>query len=140
MRSVVWPYDFPGELHRSKRILHRNNTSTMTSRLAMHSATSSNHHNNFQPSKITLLLLPTEIQDSIISFLSYPDLLALKHTHPHFYRIVVTTKHQRTAWLSERAEQRLPLPQRTCRWNTDADFCQSEEIREFMERRRRHLD
>lgn len=117
------------------------NTSSITSRLAMHSTTSTNHpQNDFQPSKTTLLLLPTEIQDSIISFLPYPDLLALKHTHPHFYRIVVTTKHQRTAWLSERAEQRLPLPQRTCRWNTDADFCRSEEIREFMERRRWHLD
>jgi hypothetical protein len=107
----------------------------------MQSATSHDHlHNDFLSSRPTLLLLPTEIQDSIISFLPYPDLLALKHTHPHFYCIVITTKHQRTNWLSERAEQRLPLPQRTCRWNTDADFCRSEEIREFMERRRWHLD
>ena len=97
-------------------------------------------HHDLQPPKRNLLLLPTEVQDTIISFLPYPDRLALKHTHPHFYRIVVTTKHQRTDWLSERAEQRLPLPQRTCRWNTDADFCRSEEIREFMERRRWHLD
>jgi hypothetical protein len=111
------------------------------STLTMHSATSYDHAQpEWQPTKHSLLLLPTEIHDSIISFLPYPDLLALKHTHPHFYRIVVTTKHQRTNWLSERAEQRLPLPQRTCRWNTDADFCRSEEIREFMKRRRWHLD
>jgi hypothetical protein len=107
----------------------------------MRSVVPANHlQPDFPPFLPTLLLLPNEIQDSIISFLPYPDLLALKHAHPHFYRNVITTKHQRTDWLKERAEQRLPLPQRTCRWNTDADFCRSEEIREFMERRRRHLD
>jgi hypothetical protein len=107
----------------------------------MHLATSCDHPPpECRPTKHSLLLLPNEIHHSIIFFLAYPDLLALKHTHPHFYRIVVTTKHQRTNWLRERAEQRLPLPQRTCRWNTDADFCRSEEIREFMKRRRWHLD
>lgn len=107
----------------------------------MHSTTSHQClHSESQPCKYNLLLLPTEIQDAITSFLPYPDLLALKHSHPHFYHMVITTKHQRTNWLRERAEQRLPLPQRTCRWNTDADFCRSEEIREFMQRRRWHLD
>src|SRR2546430_17145176 len=101
----------------------------------MHSATPCDDHHaqrESQPPPLLLLLLPTEIHYAIISFLPYPDLLALKHAHPRFYRTVVTTSLQRTAWLRERAEQRLPLPQRTCRWHTDADFCRSDEIRRFM--------
>ena len=87
-----------------------------------------------------LLALPTELHRLILPHLTYPDLLALRHSHPYFYNIVTTTVPHRLNWLIERAEQGLPLPQKTCRWKTDADFCSSAEVKEFMKRRRRHMD
>ncbi len=87
-----------------------------------------------------LLALPAELHQLILPHLTYPDLLALKHSHPYFYNIVTTTVPHRLNWLIERAKQGLPLPQKTCRWKTDADFCGSAEVREFMERRRWHMD
>ena len=86
-----------------------------------------------------LLSIPTELHHQILAFLPYPDLLALKHTHPHFYCIASTTVHHRLNWLIERSMQGLSIPQRNCILKTDADFC-STEVRVFMERRRWHLD
>ena len=92
------------------------------------------------PSVSKFLYLPAESQQHIMSFLTYPDLLALKHTHPYFYHSVSTTIRHRVEWLMERPPLGLLLPQKKCIMKTDGDFCKSPEIRSFMERRRKHLD
>lgn len=88
----------------------------------------------------TLLTLPPELLLQISHFLHYPDLLALKHTHPTLYTLIHTTVYNRVDWLLERPTQGLPLPQTKCIMKTDQQFCNHVEIREFMRRRRRHLD
>ena len=88
-----------------------------------------------------LLALPLELQFLIIPHLSYPDALALKHTHPHFYSIVNTSVRLKVAWLLERKERRLEWPQKMCAMKTDAAFCGGNgEVRIIMERRRAHAE
>jgi hypothetical protein len=84
--------------------------------------------------------LPLELHLLIYSNLSWPDLLALKHTHPYFYHNIPTTVRQRVTWLLSRAPFGLGFPQEKVNMKTDADFCRSLEIRKFLERRRWHLD
>lgn len=87
-----------------------------------------------------LLGLAPELQLVIISHLPWPDLLALRHSHPYFYHNMPTTVRQRVAWLLSRGHCGLGLPQGRVNMKTDADFCRSDEIRAFLERRRWHLD
>jgi hypothetical protein len=88
----------------------------------------------------SLLQLPMEIRLLIQSNLSWPDLLALKHTHPSFYHNPPTTVSQRLSWLLSRGRCGLNFPREKINMRTDADFCRSHEIRTFLERRRWHLD
>jgi hypothetical protein len=88
----------------------------------------------------SLLNLPPELHLLITSHLPWPDLLALKHTHPYFYQNIPTTVRQRVTWLLSRAITRLRLPKQRINMKTDTDFCRSHEIRKFLERRRWHLD
>ena len=92
------------------------------------------------PPTLTLLDLPPELHLLLSRSLLYPDLLALKHTHPHFYSLIRTTVYDRVDWLLERPRQGLPLPQTKCIMKTDEQFCNHSEIKMFMERRRRHED
>jgi hypothetical protein len=94
---------------------------------------------NYLPTP-SLLSLPPELHLLIIYHLPWPDLLALKHTHPYLYQNIPTTVRQRVAWLLSRATTRLRLPKQRVNMKTDADFCRSHEIRTFLERRRWHLD
>lgn len=88
-----------------------------------------------------LLALPLELQYLIISHLSYPDALALKHTHPHFYDLVKTSVSLKVAWLLERKERNLEWPQKKCAMKTDATFCGgNSEVRAIMLRRRAHAE
>jgi hypothetical protein len=87
-----------------------------------------------------MLSLPPEIHLHLSRSLLYPDLLALKHTHPRFYSLIHTTVYDRVDWLLERPQQGLPLPQTKCIMKTDEQFCNHVEIRRFMQRRRRHED
>ena len=88
-----------------------------------------------------LLALPLELQYLIISNLSYPDALALKHTHPHFYNLVKTSVSLKVAWLLERKERNLGWPQKKCAMKTDATFCGgNSEVRAIMVRRRAHAE
>ena len=84
-----------------------------------------------------LLALPVEIQLLIIPDLYYPDALALKHTHRHFYGLVDTSIRMKVAWLLDRKERGLEWPQQMCKMKTDALFC-VDEVREIMETRRAH--
>jgi hypothetical protein len=88
----------------------------------------------------SLMDLPAELHLLLSRSLSYPDLLALKHTHPHFYALIRTTVYDRVDWLLERPRHGLPLPQTMIIMKTDEQFCNHVEIRNFMERRRRHED
>ena len=86
-----------------------------------------------------LLTLPLELQLLIIPSLSYPDALALKHTHTHFYDLIDTSVSLKVVWLLERKERGLELPQKKCAMKTDAAFCGGNgEVRAIMERRRAH--
>lgn len=87
-----------------------------------------------------LLALPLELQYLVISHLSYPDALALKHTHPHFYNLVKTSVRLKVAWLLERRRRNLQWPLR-CAMKTDAAFCGGNgEVRAIMVRRRAHVE
>ena len=58
-----------------------------------------------------LLDLPPEVLLHLIHpYLSYPDLLALKHTHPIFFHSLKIKVRHRVDWLLDRATQHLPLP------------------------------
>jgi hypothetical protein len=86
-----------------------------------------------------ILSLPLELQLQIIPSLSYPDALALKHTHPHFYNLIDTNVRLKVAWLLERKERGLDWPQKMCAMKTDATFCGGYgEVRTIMKRRRAH--
>lgn len=87
----------------------------------------------------TLMDLPTELHIHIVSFLSYPDALALKHTSSHFFSLVDTSVELKIDWLVERFERKLECPMEKCSFRTDASFC-NWRIRRIMERRRRHLE
>ena len=119
-----------------------NPSASMCESIDARSATPKTEIECLGPSSSTspLLALPQELQDIVVSNLAYPDLLALKHAHPHYNETIRTTKIHRLNWLIERAQQKLPLPQKSCRWHNDKDFCASDEIRTFMRRRRWHLD
>ena len=85
--------------------------------------------------------LPLELQYLVISNLSYPDALALKHTHPHFYNLVKTSVSLKVAWLLERKERNLEWPQKKCAMKTDAAFCGgNSEVRAIMLKRRVHAE
>ncbi|KAL2042407.1 hypothetical protein N7G274_004899 [Stereocaulon virgatum] len=87
----------------------------------------------------SILSLPLELQLHIIPSLSYPDALALKHTHPHFYNLIDTNVRLKVAWLLERKERGLDWPQKMCAMKTDAAFCGGHgEVRTIMARRRAH--
>ncbi|KAF6224375.1 hypothetical protein HO133_010952 [Letharia lupina] len=73
--------------------------------------------------KPPLLTLPLELQLLILPHLPYPDALALKHTHTHFYNLVDTNVRLKVAWLLERKTRNLEWPQEKCVMRTDAAFC-----------------
>ena len=86
-----------------------------------------------------LLTLPLALQLQLIPSLLYPDALALKHTHTHFYDLIDTSVSLKVVWLLERKERGLELPQKKCAMKTDAAFCGGNgEVRAIMERRRAH--
>ena len=87
-----------------------------------------------------LLNLPFELHLLILPHLPWPDLLALKHSHPYFYHNVPTTVHHRVDWLLSRAPEGLPLPKEKVNLRSDAEFCASKEVRGFMRRRRGHWE
>lgn len=90
------------------------------------------------PEPPPLLTLPLELQFFfIIPRLSYPDALALKHTHPHFYDLIDTSVRMKVAWLLERKERGLEWPQKKCAMKTDALFC-VDEVNDIMEKRKAH--
>jgi len=90
------------------------------------------------PQKPTLLTLPPELHALITPHLPYPDALALKHTHPHFYALVSTSVHLKVSWLLERKSRGLEWPLKKCVMRNDAAFCGGREVRGIMERRRAH--
>ena len=87
-----------------------------------------------------LLSLPLELHHQISLSLPYPDHLALRHTHPHFYLTLPSTIKDKVAWLISRHERQLPCPNTRCILASDAAFCYSGDVRSIMERRRRHQE
>ncbi|KAK2810069.1 hypothetical protein FQN50_003263 [Emmonsiellopsis sp. PD_5] len=83
--------------------------------------------------------LPTELHAHIATYLSYPDALALKHTNAYFYALVRTGLGLKVNWILERCKLKLRVPFNSCEFRTDQTFCNSE-IREIMEKRRRHQE
>ncbi|KAL2366457.1 hypothetical protein RJZ56_000502 [Blastomyces dermatitidis] len=83
--------------------------------------------------------LPTELHAHIASYLSYPDALALKHTNRYFYALVQTGLVLKVNWILERCRLKLRVPFKSCELRTDQTFCNAE-IREIMEKRRRHQE
>lgn len=83
--------------------------------------------------------LPPELHLQIISYLSYPDALALKHTNSYFYSLVRTNVQFRVNWIIERLSLGLSVPWRRCELRTDESFC-TWDVRRTMARRRRHLE
>lgn len=90
-------------------------------------------------SNMTFSRLPTEIHAEIVSYLPYPDALALKHTNSYFYSLVRTGPGLKVDWVIDRFRLRLQVPKQTCIFRTDESFCRGE-IRYIMERRRMHLE
>lgn len=95
----------------------------------------------------SLMALPAELHDSLLSCLPYPDQLALKHTCKYFHLFIVSTNgavgvQSRVAWLVERYEKGLPCPVHDCVMSTDETFCSSGrwQVSRMMEVRRRHGD
>ena len=92
-----------------------------------------------------LLRFPPDLLLYIRSHLPYPDLLALRHTHPYFYysSLLATDRNIRlkVAWLVDRKRRGLACPghHRTL-FRTDREFCASTEVKQIMARRRRHED
>ena len=86
------------------------------------------------------LSLPGELQNIITNHLPYPDLLALKHTHPKFYHSIQPTLCDRVNWLLERPAKGLPFPQGQCIMKTDQQFCSSNDVKAIMARRRKHIE
>jgi hypothetical protein len=91
-------------------------------------------------SSSSILHLPIELHLLIISELLWPDILALKHAHPYLYHTIPTTVCQRVDWFLFRASHGLTLPREQVDMNTDADFCRSQEIRNFLQRWYWHVD
>ncbi|TPX19477.1 hypothetical protein DIZ76_017269 [Coccidioides immitis] len=83
--------------------------------------------------------LPPEMHLHIISHLSYPDALALKHTNSYFYSLVTTNVQFRVNWIIERVSSGLPILWRKCELRTDESFCKGD-VKRTMERRRRHKE
>jgi len=89
----------------------------------------------------TLLNLPAEVQVLIASNLPFPDLLALKLSHPYFYRIIHPTVYDRVNWLLDRPRLGLPIPSQTkCVMKNDVVFVANKEVKEMLKRRRLHLE
>lgn len=86
-----------------------------------------------------MMSLPAELHMQIASYLSYPDVLALKHSSRHFNSLVYTGVHLKVDWLVERFERKLECPMEKCSFRTDEQFC-NWRIRRIMERRRWHLE
>lgn len=87
------------------------------------------------------LSLPPEVHHHISTYLQYPDLLALTLVHPLFqsHELIHTSKSSRVDWLIDRSFHKLPLPSRTrCRWSSDREFVNNPEIKDILQRRRRH--
>ena len=86
-----------------------------------------------------LFTLPAELHLEIQAHLTYPDLLAVRHTHPYFLDSLQPTIIDRVNWLLSRTELGLPIPTAAkLNLKTDAQFCQNEEVRNILLHRRRH--
>ncbi|WEW54895.1 hypothetical protein PRK78_000322 [Emydomyces testavorans] len=83
--------------------------------------------------------LPPEMHLQIISYLSYPDALALKHTNNYFYSLVTTSVQSRVDWIIERLSLGLPIRWKKCELRTDESFCKGD-VKRTMDRRRRHRE
>ena len=91
--------------------------------------------------KTSLLSLPAELQQNIITYLPYPDLLALKLAHPAFSLYINPTVYDRVDWLLSRPALGLPLPfSAACTFKTDKDFLRNAEVQSILRRRRLHLE
>ena len=88
------------------------------------------------------LSLPQELYPFITDSLSYPDLLALKHTHSLFYYSLNTGIKLKVAWLLDRKQRGLRVPQGKCVLRTDESFCTSGrgEVSQILRSRRQHKD
>ena len=87
----------------------------------------------------SLLTLPAELHLEIQAYLTYPDLLALKHTHLYFLETLKPTVIDRVDWLLSRTEFGLPIPTAAkLNLKTDAQFCRNQEVKGILLRRRRH--
>ena len=98
---------------------------------------------NDSPSRPTakLLTLPTEIQMLVACHLPYPDLLALKLTHPTFHSLIYPTVYDRVDWLLSRPAQGLSIPSSAaCSFKTDREFVANDEVKTILRRRGRHLE
>ena len=89
----------------------------------------------------SLPLLPAEIQNQILTQLSYPDLLCLKLSSSYFYYTIETTVHDRVDWLLDRTQRSLPIPQESkCLLGSDLEFCSNPEVDQILRRRWKHLE
>lgn len=93
-----------------------------------------------------LLTVPPEVLLSLSSYLPYPDVLALRLTHPRFYysSLLATDRNIRlkVAWLLERKVRGLPCPSggRAIVFRTDRDFVASGMVGNVLKRRRGHRE
>ena len=90
----------------------------------------------------TLSALPAELLLLIAQHLQYPDLLALRHTHPRFLNtklLATSNRIHKVDWLLDRHARGLDVPMHSgLRMDSDAAFCSQAEVREIMQRRLRH--
>lgn len=97
------------------------------------------------PKASLLLSLPPDLLPLLRFHLPYPDLLALRHTHPYFYHSPLlstnTNIRLKVAWLVDRKERGLSCPTHSSTlFKTDREFCASREVKRIMKLRRRHGD
>lgn len=90
----------------------------------------------------SLTSLPAELVLAIAQHLQYPDLLALRHTHPRFLNtklLSTSDRIRKVEWLVDRSLRGLDVPKRQkLRLDSDAAFCSQAEVRAIMRRRMRH--
>ena len=92
-----------------------------------------------------LLRLPPELLAHLRTYLPYPDLLSLRHTHPYLYNTPILATNRniwlKVSWLLDRKERGLPCPHsHQTIFKTDREFCGGREVKRILVRRRRHWE
>lgn len=145
-RAMTWDevQEFGGQPFQpaSPSSISSSHSSTELSSYAMVSHSEAAHSTVSPAASISLATLPAELVLATAQYLQYPDLLALRHTHPRFLNtklLSTSNRIQKVDWLVDRRLRGLEVPMhKQLRLDSDAAFCSQAEVRAIMRRRLRH--